>query len=401
MQYDMLIVGGGLVGGSLALALQDTGMHIALIDARLPTHDDPRLFGLNDSSCQLLKNIHVWSELKNHASPIQEVHVSHRGHFGAVKLKSEEAYLPSLGHVVPAKNIEKLFNERIKAMTHVTVYQPATFKKLIQDNHHAFVTIQSEHRLQTLQAPLVIAADGTDSSIRAQLNLPTKMLDYQQSAIVTRITLQRFHQHIAHERFIRNGTIAMLPLLGNECVCIWSAKENSILELMQLNDQDFLAQLQTQFGYRLGKFLKIQKRFVFPLRMVKTDTRACGAVFLLGNAAHTLHPIAAQGFNLALYEIAVFVDSIKKQLKMGKAFTAADLLQVHQQTEPQCQRSYQLSHRLAEIFAKQSVLINILLPLGMVGLDIATPLKLKFIKGMMGRVNPVPRLLLSEEFYNA
>lgn len=394
-QFDLIIIGGGLVGAGLARALRESQMRVALVDARLPSNDDPRLFALNEASCQFLKNMGLWPVLAQHAAPIHQVHVSYQGHFGAVRLNREEVNARTLGSVIPARYIETALNETLLSLPHFTLFRPATLQTLRQQNGCAELTLETAQGEVRLNAPLVIGADGTESTVRKQLNIAVDEVDYQQSALVTRTALQRPHQNIAYERFNAQGAIAMLPLTGEECATIWTGDADAISQLQALSEKDFLCQLQKAFGYRLGRLQNIEKRHVFPLRMLRAKSAVHECVYLLGNAAHTLHPIAAQGFNLALYEVAALVEKMMEKKAKQEDFTAADFLSVHESTQNQQTASIGISHRLSTLFAHDSLIMSIALPLGMIGLDVALPLKRQFIKGAMGRAGRVPPLLLS------
>jgi 2-octaprenyl-6-methoxyphenol hydroxylase len=388
MHYDLIIVGGGLVGASLAVALRHSTLRIALIDARLPSRDDPRLFAMNDTSCQFLKNLDVWPALVKHATPIRQVHVSHQGQFGAVRLNSADCSLTALGHVIPAYIVESALNEALGALPSITLYRPAILKTLTQGAGLATLTLAIENKERVLKAPLVIAADGTASTVRQQIAMQAEEEDYQQTAIVTRTTLQRSHQGIAYERFNRHGAIAMLPLIGDECATIWTADKVVAAKLMALSETNFLAALQKEFGYRLGRLQKIAQRHHFPLRMTRAEKNVQGSVFLLGNAAHTMHPIAAQGFNLALYEVTVLAEEL-----LRKSVDSIDLNKIYEHILPHQAASMQISHRLSQIFSHPSFLKSCFLQVGMMGLDVLTPLKKKFIAKMIGRSSAAPGLL--------
>lgn len=392
-QHDIIIIGGGLVGAGLAVALRDTELNIALVDAKLPASNDVRLFALNAGSCQFLENLGLWSQLAKHATPIHQVHVSHQGHFGSVRLKREDVGLPALGYVIPAYHIEVALNAALLTVANCTLYRPATLQTIQQQNNIATLTLQTDKGEMQLQSGLMIGADGTESTVRKQLGIQTQVFDYQQSAIVTRTRLQRFHQHIAYERFERDGAIAMLPLSENECATIWSLQNEKASRLMALSDVEFVAELQQTFGYKLGKFQGITTRHMFPLRMVKAEKAIEQCVFLLGNSAHTLHPIAAQGFNLALYEVATLVEAMLAK----KVFTADDLQKVYADTEQRQATSMGVSHRLSRLFSGDSFAYGLVAQLGMLGLNIATPLRRRFMQGMLGRTGRVPRLLLANE----
>lgn len=398
MRYDLIVVGGGLVGASLVLALQDLGKKIALIDARLPSKNDPRLLALNDSSCRFLANLGLWEPLAPHAAPIHQVHVSHRGRFGSVRLKREDANLSSLGFVVPAYIIEQTLHAKLNACSQVTFYRPARLTALTQNEELATLTLQQENTELVLQSPLVIGADGTDSTVRKQLGIETAAVDYQQSAIVTRTRIKGAHHQIAYERFTEDGAIAMLPLLNNECATIWTASHTTINYLLQLSEQDFLQALQKEFGHRLGQLQAVAERHTYPLRMVQARKAFLQHVLLLGNAAHTLHPIAAQGFNLALYETAIVIDYLKGKTSMNESLTAADLQKIGEKIAKQQTISVGVSHRLAQLFdaAKQSSLISIARQLGMVAFDTAAPLKKHLILSLLGKTKKAPSLLLGK-----
>lgn len=390
MKYDIVIVGGGMVGASLACALEHAPFRIALIDAvAQPSLHDPRLIALTYSSCNLLKNLGLWPMLKANASPIKQVHVSHRGRFGITRINSSELNLPALGHLIPAKYINAALDEKIKKLANVDVIRPAT---LLNINP---ITIQTESGTKTLHAHTIIGADGTQSTVRELLNIKTKVHDYDQSAIVTITELQRHHYNIAYERFLNHGAIAMLPLSENTCATIWTDSNENISRLMQMNDHEFLTILQKEFGYRLGRFLGTQKRHTYPLKLVLAEEYQKQNVLLIGNAAHTLHPIASQGLNLALYEIAELVDHIK-----NTTGEISGLSNITKRINLQQKVSTQLSHRLPWLFSTDFFVVNIARQLGMLGLDSCKQAKELFIRNTtMGQTGRTPLLLQEKDHY--
>lgn len=396
MRYDIIIIGGGLVGAGFAVALQSSDLRIALVDARLPANNDPRLFALNASSCQFLENLGFWADLKSHASPIHHVHVSHQGHFGAVRLHHDAVNLPELGHVIPAFHIEAALNAALIKLPNVDLYRPATLKSLQQLNDEACVILETEAGEVKLQSSIVIGADGTASTVRTLANMPIDVVDYEQSAIVTRVALARSHQQIAYERFYEHGALAMLPLAENECASILSANNAEITRLSLLNDEEYLAELQKIIGFRLGRLQSVQKRHQFPLQMMRARQIQHQSVLLLGNAAHTLHPIAAQGFNLALYEAALLVEGILAKRNRSEAISAADLNTMLQQSRQQLTVSVNVSHWLSRIFSSSSFVTNLLLSFGMTVFNAATPIKKSFINRMTGRSGRIPKLLIKQ-----
>lgn len=397
-QFDLVIVGGGLVGAGLAAALRRSGLRIALIDARLPSSEDPRLFALNHGSCQFLDNLGLWSGLSPLASAIHHVHVTRQGSFGAVRLRRDDVGLKDLGHVIPARYIESALNDMLASLSDFTIFRPARLQSLEQDDSGARLKIMSDAGEVIIASAIVIGADGTESTVRTQAGIKADVIDYNQCAIVTRTVLRRAHHHIAHERFIKDGTLAMLPLPGEECATIWTGGSQAIAELNSLSDDMFLKSLQEAFGYRLGRLLKTGKRHMFPLRQVRAERMVEKNVILLGNAAHTLHPVAAQGFNLALYEVAVLVEVMLEKFKHKGSLGSNILLEIHARIQKQQAASIGVSRRLSTLFSEGSFLGGWPLQLGMIGLDIAHPLKKRFIENIMGRTGCVPGLLLSD-FY--
>lgn len=387
MNYDIVIVGGGMVGAALACALHDTTLRIALVDATTST-EDPRLIALNDSSCVLFKNLNIWSQLSTYAAAINEVHVSYRGRFGTTRITAEEMKLATLGHVVPAKHINAALLSISQNLKNVELFRPATLKNLTQHENHVDIEIENKNKIQTLETKILIGADGTHSTVRKLIDIPTETVDYQQSAIVTQTELQRSHHNIAYERFHESGAIAMLPLTETHAATIWSDENENIKQLMQLSDQEFLDTLQKRFGYRLGRLKNISKRFVFPLQMIRAKEFKRKNVILIGNAAHTLHPIASQGLNLALREVATLVEFFKNE-----NFTAPALENLAFETT-QLNASVRLSHYLPGIFTSDFFVVGIARQLGLIGLDVCQTVKKRFAKAALGRAGKVPKLIL-------
>jgi 2-octaprenyl-6-methoxyphenol hydroxylase len=396
MRYDLIIVGGGLVGAGFAAALKDSHLRIALIDARMPTMDDPRLFALNASSCQFLENLGFWKQLQPYAAPIKQVQVSHQGHFGAVRMHHADVNLPALGHVVPACHIEHALNDALTTQANVDIYRPARLKSLTQSAGMAELLIDLNDKEIQLQTPIVIGADGTASTVRTLANIDIEKIDYQQSAIVTRVKLKRGHDNIAYERFYSRGALAMLPLADNECACILSAEQAEIERVTALSDEMYLQEIQKLIGFRLGHLDRVGKRHCFPLQLLCAKNPSNDCVLLLGNAAHTLHPIAAQGFNLALYEAAVLAEGMLAKSRNQERLTTANLAQLLQKSRKQQTVSVKVSHWLTRIFSSQNTIANCLISAGMLSFNLITPVKTRFMNLMTGRSGRVPSLLIRQ-----
>lgn len=395
LHYDIIIVGGGLVGASLALALRDSGLSMALIEARLPSANDARLFALNVSSVTLLTHLSVWPKVAAYASPMQAVHVSHRGHFGAVTLQASDANLTHLGQVLPACHLEAALHEALLACKGLTLYRPARVLGIQTGDQIATLSVQQGDDTLTFTSPIVVGADGTESTLRELLAIPTETLDYHQTAIVSRIQLTRPHRGVAYERFCEGGALAMLPLPNNDSASILSVDTHQAKQLLALDDTAYLAHCQQMMGYRLGRFASVGPRQSYPLRMKRALRAVTQQVFLLGNALHTLHPIAAQGFNLALYEVACLVDGILQSQASGLPLTASALAAISQQSEQQQRVSATVSDQLARLFLKPLPGLSVLAGLGMAGLDCLPSLKKQFTTMMIGHAGTPPALLVS------
>lgn len=394
--FDLIIVGGGLVGTSLAIALHDSDLKVALIDSAEPKQDDPRLFALNIGCCAFLKALNVWPTLTPHATPIQNVHVSHRGHFGAVRLRAEDLNLQALGYVVPAYCVEKAMNDLLNQYDHCTSFRPARVHTVTQNDRKTELLVTQQDKEITLSAPVIIGADGTHSTVRTALGFATDTYDYQQSAIVTRVRCSHHHNFRAYERFIEDGAIALLPLANNECALILTIATSKAEQLKQEPDDVFLAFIQDQIGFRLGKLHACHSRHIFPLRQLRVASPIKENVYLLGNAAQTLHPIAAQGFNLALYEVAMLVEAIKEKRASHKNFNKEDLFLLWEKTKKQKLMSTNVSHYLSRIFLESNFLMNQLTQLGMMGMTIVPPLRKYFLNKLLGSGAHTPKFLLSE-----
>lgn len=374
--YDIVIVGGGLVGASLAAALRHTSLSVALIDKELTqTKKDARLIALNHNSMDFLRHHHLWNALIPYATPIREVHVSHQGHFGSTRFTAKEIDVDALGYVVPAIHINQVLYDALFQAKNIALLQPSVLKDFDESTFH--LSIETATGEKKITAKIMIGADGTQSTLRKQLRIPVEMHDYQQSAIVTTTELHRSHQHIAYERFQKKGAIAMLPLQENRVATIWSDDNDRITELMQMDNVAFLDELQKQFGYRLGKLKSIQERAIFPIKMLKMEPYTNSRIQFIGNAAHTLHPIAAQGLNIALQEVAKLADyfcdpSFSISAEIPHLFSKQHF-------------NLHLSHHLTRIFSDDFFVARFTRQAIMLGLDNCLVAKRYFGRRAMGK----------------
>lgn len=303
---DIAIIGSGLVGSSLAHGLKYSNKKIVLVDAKslLPLDESKsRPISLNDNSVSILKNLQLWDKLKPHATPIQAVHISEKGCFNAVRIRANDYQLEALGYVVSLHHLYNNLIANLHQQTNLTLKTPLTIQSLKYIENGLELQLSND---EMIQANLVIAADGAQSTIRDLLAIQTETKPNQDHVIVASLTAK--HNNTAYERFTSDGIIALLPQPNNRCNLVWTTPEPE--KWLSLSDQEFLEHLQTNIGYKLGKLSNLSPRFSQPLEFNVAKEQVRPHCVLLGNAAHTFYPIAAQGFNLSLADMATLVDVI-------------------------------------------------------------------------------------------
>ena len=339
-QVDIVIVGGGLVGASLAVALAPSGKRVALIEAAAPPESTPswdeREIALNVVSQRIYARLGLWERLAIEATPIRATHISERGRFGVARFTAEEAGEPALGWNVPVRALGGVLWQKLAELPNVTVICPARVEGLEAEDGGVRLrvipgpgvvptpgvvpgpgVIPSEAR--DLRAHLVVACDGAQSAIRKALDIGAQERDYEQTAIVSAVRPERPHRGIAYERFLPGGPIALIPKPHDRCGLIWTVPTTAAATMLAWSDAEFLAHLQESFGTRLGRFLEVGRRNGHPLTRVLSDALTAPRVILAGNAAQTLHPIAAQGFNLGLRDVATVAELAGPAVDPGAA----------------------------------------------------------------------------------
>ncbi len=400
--YDLIIIGGGMVGASLACALANQPLRIAIVEAvpyqanNQPSYDD-RAIALSFGSRRIFDGLGLWSEISQHTTAINRIHVSDQGRFGFARLDNQQENVDALGYVITARDLGRTLVKQLDLLKNLTLLSPAKLTDLKLGDDHATAVIdaggEKDEKTETLTAQLIVAADGGNSAVRQLLDIQTTDHDYNQTAIVANITPEYPHQHVAYERFTQHGPLALLPMEDNRCALVWTHDPQESKRILELNDEEFLNELQHSFGQRLGRFLKTGKRSAYPLKLVKAQEQVRNRLALIGNAAHTLHPIAGQGFNLGLRDVATLAQIITDTSQQNQDIGALDVLEQYAQWRTRDHRQViGFTNTLVNTFSNHFPPLALARNLGLIATDIIPPLKHALSKHSMGLSGKLPRL---------
>ena len=313
-RFDVIIVGGGLVGASLAHALAPLHLKVALLEAvefrssAQPSYDD-RMLALAQGSKRILDTMEIWPAIISRgATAIKSIHISDRGHPGFTRLEHEQFDVEALGYVVSARVLGEALMEQFTDKTGTHFYCPAQATALDTQAEQAQITIKTDSGELSLCAALLVLADGGDSKTREMAGIQAQTRDYGQSAVVTTVATNKAHDGRAYERFTEHGPMALLPAADRRFGVVWTNQRDQVDEVLAFDDAQFIAQLQSSFGDRAGDLSDPGKRRAYPLRLIEVAEPVRPRIAVIGNAAHTVHPVAGQGFNLGLRDVAVLAD---------------------------------------------------------------------------------------------
>ena len=384
---SLAIVGGGLVGASLALALQEgaktRGWTLHLIEPFEPGSEyqpsyDARSTALSYGTRLIYQRLGVWEQIAERAEPISHIHVSDRGRAGATRLDAHAEQVPALGYVVENAWIGHCLWQALDDRV-VIRHCPAEVERMraVTDGYRLELTDGA-----SIDCDLAVLADGGRSSLREQLGIEIKRSPYLQTALIANVTPGKPHQGRAFERFTDAGPMALLPMTGNRCALVWTRPESDAARLAALPEAAFLEELQQAFGYRLGGFQQVGARHLYPLALIEAQEQVRSGLVVLGNAAHSLHPIAGQGYNLSLRDAEALALSL-----LGSSARLGDLgaLQGYQRKQAMDQRfTVGFSDRLTQLFGDDAHLSVAARNLGLLGLDLLFPAKGWFARQAMG-----------------
>jgi 2-octaprenyl-6-methoxyphenol hydroxylase len=330
MSFDVAIVGGGMVGATLAVALAPLHLRVALIEAvphnaaSQPSFDE-RTTALSNGSRRILETIGVWPAVNAQATPIAKIHVSDRGRFGFARIDASEQGLPAMGYVLPNRALGSALWSLLPSPG-IKIFCPAQVSGLAANEEAVKIEIAEAGATIAIDAKLIVAADGAQSVVRSAFGVAAEVRDYNQTAVITTVLPQRFHDNVAYERFTPEGPLALLPLDGGRCTLVLTLAKDAAQSALAWSDQEFLAEVQRRFGFRLGRFLKVGRRVPYPLSLTQSDRTSAPRCVIIGNAAQGLHPVAGIGFNLGLRDAACLAELIAENLASDADPGSAKLL---------------------------------------------------------------------------
>ena len=391
--FDVIIAGGALAGASLALSLSklvkndNSKLSIAVVEThdmnqQLPKSYDARVIALSHGSACYLKELGVWQSLKPDALPIDNIHISDRTYYGKARLSAKDYNVSALGYVAEMQSIGNSLIMPLLECDNVHFFAPERIDSIAWQRDNVTVVLDSGTELT---ASVLLGCDGGHSTCRTEAKIESRVSDYQQVAIIANVTAEKPHNGRAFERFTDSGPLALLPMTENRCSLVWTISTNDVATIMALSDDDFAKALEDNFGGWLGKFTTVGKRFSFDLKLVQANEQIHHRMALLGNASHTLHPIAGQGFNLGMRDVQVISDIIHHALKDDKDIGSFAVLNQYAENRLiDHQQTIKLTDSLVHLFSNTHLPLVVGRGIGLKVLNYLPPLKTVLAEKTMG-----------------
>jgi len=396
LEVDVAVVGGGMVGASLAVALAGTGRRLLLVESvpfgadAQPSFDE-RTTALGNASRRIFEGLGVWPALADEAAAIRSIHVSEAGRFGVARLDAAQQGVDAFGYVIPNRRIGAALWGRLAAAPDLKLQVPGRVEQLaISATGVEFTLSGADSEPVPVRARLVVAADGAQSQIRAAAGIAAAVEDYDQMAVVANVVADRPHGGQAYERFTSAGPLAVLPRHDGALAVIWACRPERAAQLLALDDRAYLVQLHRRFGGRAGRFVRVGHRGAYPLKLTRAVGMVAERTVLIGNAAQALHPVAGQGFNLGLRDAAMLAEVIANApddpgapqlLRRFASWRSRDRGGVVRFTDG-----------LVRLFADQRPGVGLLRNLGLLMFDLSPPAKSALARVSAGFGGPSPRL---------
>ena len=399
--YDIVVAGGGMVGASLALAIAPLGLRVAVVepvarDASAQPSFDDRTTALSRSSQRMFQAMGLWDDIVAAATPITRIHVSDQGRFGLSHIDADEQGVEALGYVVINRVLGSVIQAALAAIDGPELLCPARIAAAETGPDRVKVTVEADGQTRQLGCKLLVVADGANSTVREMVGITAEQVAYGQRAVIGNVLTERPLDNCAYERFTERGPLAMLPMTEGRAGFVWTVSEHDAERVLALDDATFLAELQQQFGNRLGALSRAGTRTAYPLVLSKALRLTAQRAVLVGNAAHGLHPVAAQGFNLGLRDVAALCDCISDA--MAAADGMADvgdtrLLRRYAQWRRGDQKKLVgFTDGLVRLFGASAPPLRALRSIGMLGFDLVPGVRSLFARHTMGLAGRLPRL---------
>jgi 2-octaprenyl-6-methoxyphenol hydroxylase len=397
-RHDVVIVGGGLVGASLAIALARQGVEVGLVEAapagQMPAVFDQRNLSFAAATVNALTALGVMQQLRTPTGPIRRIHISRQGDFGRVRLEAQDYGRATFGQVVVARDFGEALEARLDGLSGLTRYRPARFVGFAPDEAgHRALRIADAEGERTLHARLVVAADGTRSAVREALGIGVDEHDYGQTLFVARVRATQAPDGTAYERLGDDGPTALLPRGDRHWGVVHGVAREQAETVAALDDAAWLARLQRAVGWRIGRLVASGERSAYPIARVVAQRLVADRAVVLGNAAQTIHPIGAQGFNLGLRDALTLAEEIARGDDPGAASRLAVYAARRREDR---ERTLAFSDGLARLTANPSPLLKPVRSAGLVAMEAQPSLQAFLVGGAMGFRGDVPALCRGE-----
>ncbi|MEE8427276.1 MAG: 2-octaprenyl-6-methoxyphenyl hydroxylase [Woeseiaceae bacterium] len=400
--YDIVIAGGGMIGASLALALSPLRLRVAVVEAvarsasSQPSFDD-RSTALSRSTQRMFEAMGLWEQVAAASTPIHRIHVSESGGFGFAHLDAREQGVEAMGYVVINRVLGDVLQSALDDAELVDMRCPARVVSVDTGEDAAAAIIEdSDGQQQRLTCKLLVAADGANSTVRRMLGITASQVQYGQHAVIGNLKTEKALDNTAYERFTEQGPLALLPIVDHRAAFVWTVSEDNVTQILELDDVAFLEELQASFGHRLGRLSRVGTRAAYPLTLSKALRLTATRGVLVGNSAHGLHPVAAQGFNLGMRVVAALCDCIAdargENLGANDPGDANLLIRYADWRRDDQGKLVRITDGLVRLFASSSPPVRVLRNIGMLGFDAIPGVRSLFARQMMGLSGRLPRL---------
>ncbi|MUG98523.1 FAD-dependent hydroxylase [Scytonema sp. UIC 10036] len=395
--YDLVIVGGGIAGLTLASALKDSGLSVLLIEAKVESAAVAKgqAYAVHMLSALIFQGIGVWDKILPNIEIYRQVRLSDADHPTVVEWQTSDIGTKDLGYVAEHQALLHPLQEFVKECHNVTYLCPAEVINIHYQPELVMVDIKMAGEMRTVRSKLVVAADGSRSPIRQAAGITTKGWKYWQSCIVAFVKPEKSHNNTAYEKFWYSGPFAILPLPGNRCRIVWTAPHEEAKALCALDDEQFLAELQARYGNQMGQLELLGDRFVFQVQLMQSDRYVLHRLALVGDAAHNCHPVGGQGLNLGIRDVAALAQVLQEAHEKGEDIGNIKTLKKYERWRKQENLTILgFTDLLDRVFSNNILPVVILRRIGLWVMRQVPFLKVFALKLMIGLKGKTPKLAL-------